>query len=154
LLCIWWDWKDVLYYELLRPGNNHGRQGYQQQLINLTDALEEKRPVIGQGHRKVILLHDNDRLNIAKAIWDHIFALGWKLLPHAAYSSDMWPSDYYLFLSLQHHLVDTHFVRFEIRKCIDDFIALKPVSFYRQGIRKLSERWQVVVDVNGEYFAD
>jgi len=44
---------------------------------------------------------------------------------------------------MQHYLANTHFVRFEeIRKCIDDFIASKPVSFYRQGIRKLSERWQ------------
>jgi len=34
-------------------------------------------------------------------------------------------------------------VRFEeIRKYIDDFIASKLVSFYRQGIRKQSERWQ------------
>ncbi|KAL6268123.1 hypothetical protein P5V15_001213 [Pogonomyrmex californicus] len=55
----------------------------------------------------------------------------------------------------KHHLADTHFVRFEeIRKCIDDFIASKPVSFYRQGIRKLPERWQKIVDANGEYFAD
>jgi len=56
-------------------------------------------------------------------------------------SRDMGPSDYYLFRSLQHHLANTHFVRFEdIRKCIDDFIASEPVSFYRQGIRKLSEK--------------
>jgi len=42
----------------------------------------------------------------------------------------------------------------EIRKCIDDIIALKAVSFYRQGIRKLPARWQNVVDANGEYFVD
>jgi len=52
-------------------------------------------------------------------------------------------------------LTDTHFVRLEeIRKCIDDFIVSKPVSFYRQGIRKLPEIWQKVVDANGEYLAD
>jgi len=46
-------------------------------------------------------------------------------------------------------------VRFEeIRKCIDDFIVSKMVSFYRQGIRKLPEKWQKVVDANREYFAD
>jgi len=49
----------------------------------------------------------------------------------------MAPSDYSLFLWLQHHLADTSFVRYEeIRKCIDDFIASKPVSFYCQEIRK------------------
>jgi len=67
----------------------------------------------------------------------------------------MAPSDYYLFRSLQHHLIDTYLVRFEeIRKCIDNFIASKPVSFYRQEIRKLPEKWQKIVDANGEYFAD
>jgi len=66
----------------------------------------------------------------------------------------MVPSDYYQFRSLQHHLADTHFMRFEeIRKCIDDFIA-SPMSLNRQGIRKLPKRWQKVVDANGEYFAD
>jgi len=113
----------------------------QQQLTNVSDALEEKKPFTGQGCRKVILLHDNARPHIVKATQDHIFALGWELIPHAAYSPNMVLSDSYLFRSLQNHLTNTHFVRFEeIRKCIDDFIASKPVSFYHQGIRNLPER--------------
>jgi len=105
----------------------------------LSDALEEKRPFTGQGHRKVILFHDNARSRVAKATQDHIFALDWDLLPYAVYSPDMAPSDYCLFRSLQHHSADTHFVRFEeIRKYIDDLIASKPVRFFlRQGIPKL-----------------
>jgi len=151
LLCICWDWKGVLYYELLQPDEITDR--YQQQLTNLSDALEEKRPFTSQGRHKV-LLHDNIRPHVAKSTQDHIFALGWELLPHV-YNPDMAPSNYYLFQSLQHHLADTHFVRLEkIRKCIDDFIASKPVSLCHQGIRKLPEKWQNVVDANGEYFAD
>jgi len=118
----------VLYYELL-PGEIITADRYQQQLTNLSDALEEKRPFTGQGCRKEILLHDNIRPYVAKAIQDYIFALGWELLPHATYSPDMASFDYYLFRSLQHYLADTHFVRFvEIRKCMDDFIASKPVG--------------------------
>jgi len=151
LLCIWWDWKGVLYYELLQPGEIITEDRYQQQLTNLSDALEEKRLFTGQRRRKVILLHNiNARSHVAKVTQDHIFAVGWELLLHAAYSPDMAPSDCYLFRSLQHHLADTHFVRFgEIQKCIDDFIASKPVSFYRQGIRKLLERWQKIVVQTG-----
>jgi len=114
----------MLYYELLKPDKIITADLYQQQLSNLSDALEEKRPFTDVGRRKVILLHDNARSHVAKAIQDHIFALGWELFPHAAYSTDIAPSNYYLFRSLRHHLVDTHFVKFEeIRKCIDDFIA-------------------------------
>jgi len=123
-------------------------------VTNLSDTLKEKKSFTGQGRCKVILLYDNVQPHFAKATQDNIFALDWELLPHATYSPDMMPSDYCLFRSLQHHLADTHLVRFEeIRKCIDDFIPSKPVSFCHQGIRKLPERWQKIVDANGEYFA-
>ena len=135
---------------MLQPGETIKKQS-----TDLSDVLEEKRPFTGQGSPKVLLLHDNARPHVAKATQNHIFTLRLELLPHAAYSSDMAPSDYHLFRSLQHHLADRHFERLEeIRECIDDFIASKPVSFYREGIRQLSERWQKVFDANGDYFDD
>jgi len=92
---------------LLQPREINTADRYQQ-LTNLSNALEEKRPFIGQGRCKVILLHDHDaRPHVAKTTQDYIFALGWELLPHAAYNPNMAPSDYYLFQSLQHHLADT-----------------------------------------------
>jgi len=81
---------------LLQPDETIGRP-LSRTIDNLSDALEEKRPSTGQGRRKVILLHDNAREHVAKVTQDHIFALGWELLPHAAYSPDMMPFDYYLF---------------------------------------------------------
>jgi len=65
----------VLYYELLQPGETIMIDRYQQQLTNLNDALEEKRSFTGQGHPKMILLHDNARRHVVKAIQDHIFSL-------------------------------------------------------------------------------
>lgn len=124
LFWIWWDSKGVLYYELLQPVEKVTRNRYQEQLINLDDALEEKNQFTGKIRRKVTLLYNNAQSHIAKATQDHILALDWELLPHASY-------DYYLLRSLQHHLDDRHFVTLkEIRKYIDDLITSKPVNIY------------------------
>jgi len=47
LLCTWWDWKHMLYYQLLQLGEAITADRYQQELCNLSDALEEKRPFTG-----------------------------------------------------------------------------------------------------------
>ena len=44
MLCIWWDQKGVLYYELLKPGETNNGEGYRTQLISSKRAIAEKRP--------------------------------------------------------------------------------------------------------------
>jgi len=60
MLCVWWDQKSVIYYELLKPGETVNTERYRQQMINLNQALCEKRPEYQKRQlNKVILLHDN-----------------------------------------------------------------------------------------------
>ena len=39
MLCIWWDQKGVLYYELLTPGETINGERYRTQLISLKRAI-------------------------------------------------------------------------------------------------------------------
>ena len=54
-----WDQKGVIYYKLLKPGVTVNTNRYQQQMIDLNRALQEKRPDYRRRQHKVIFLHDN-----------------------------------------------------------------------------------------------
>ena len=66
MLCIWWDQRGVIYYELLKPSETITGDRYRLQLIRLNQALKEKRTKWDNRHDKLILLHDNARPHVAK----------------------------------------------------------------------------------------
>ena len=107
------DQKSVIYYELLKPGETVNTERYRQQMIDLKQALREKRPEYQKRQHKVILLHDSAPSHTAKPVKETIEAFSWEILSYAAYSSDLAPSDYYLFASMGHSLSDQHFTSYE-----------------------------------------
>jgi len=63
------------------------------------------------------------------------------------------PSNYWLFRRMQHDLASHRFISFEeIENWLQNWIASKDESFFRDGIRKLPERWEKVVGSDGQYF--
>jgi len=103
MLCVWWDQKGVIYYELLKPGETVNTERYRQ-MINLNQALCEKRSKYQKRQYKMILLHDNAPSHTAKLVKEMIEAFDWEILSHAAYSPDLAPSDYHLFASMGYAL--------------------------------------------------
>ena len=79
--------------------------------------------------------------------------LGWEILIHQPYSPDLAPSDFHLFLSMSNALRNKAFANDdELNQWLLNFFALKPASFYSEGIMSLPEKWQRVLDCNGDYF--
>jgi len=143
--------RKFFFYELLEPSQIIKTELYQQQLIRLSDAIEEKRLFAGQGSRKIILIYDNAKPHTAETMKEIILSLGWEILPHATYSPDITPSSYYL--SIDATLSNTHFDSIEdVQNFIDDFIASKPSSFY--AVESDNCPIDGVIDVKGEYFYD
>jgi len=109
MLCIWWDSKGLLFYEMLKPGETVTTNLYKGQLHKLNEKIQELRPHDAYTPRKVLLLHDNARPRIAIATKEAISELGWEPLPHPEYSPDLAQPDYHLFRSLQRSMSQQSF---------------------------------------------
>lgn len=77
-LCLWWDAKGVLYYELLPEGESITSARYCEQLEALAKALAQKRPTL-LNRRGVILQHDNARPHTAANTAAKVEELGWEV---------------------------------------------------------------------------
>ena len=76
-------------------------------------------------------------------------------MSHPLYSPDLATSDYHLFRSLQNHLNGKTFDSNEaVKNELIQFFASKNQTFYESGIIKLTERWQKVIEKNGQYIID
>ena len=108
MLCIWWDWKGVLYYELLPENQMINSNKYCSQLDQLKVALDEKRPELV--NRKCIIFHQgNAKPHVSLMTRQKLLQLGWEILIQLPYSPDIATSDFHLFWALQNSLIGNKF---------------------------------------------
>ena len=151
LLSVWWDWKGIIYYELLPNNETINADKYCHQLDELKDAVHKKRPELAN-RKGVIFHHDNARPHVAKSVLQKISDFGWEVLSHPAYSPDMAPSDYHLFRSLQNSLDGKEYRSLEdVKIHLDKYFSQQPRQFFSDGIMKLPERWRHIINHHGVY---
>ena len=91
LLCVWWDYKRILHFELLSSGDTINSDKYCTQLEKLRDALTEKRPGV-VNRNNVIFHYENATPHVAKSVTKKMSEINWEILPHHPDSSDIAPS--------------------------------------------------------------
>ena len=148
MVCVWWDAKGVIYWEMLERNHTINYVLYCEQLQRVADAITHNRPLLTD----VIFLHDNSRPHIAKLSCEKLLELQWEVLPHPPYSPDLAPTDYCLFRSLQNFLNGKVFSNDEeLKTDVGLFFDSKSVDFFVKGISDLPNRWRKVVQSNGDY---
>ena len=151
MLCIWWDFNGVIFYELLPENETINTDKYCEQLDNLKAAIAQKRPELAN-RRGVSFHHDNARPHTSLRTRQKLLELSWDVLPHPPYSPDLAPSDYHLFRSLQNFLNGKRFENLEgIKMDLDRYFAGKPKTFWEKGIFDLPNRWAKVIEQKGQY---
>ena len=150
-VCVYlpWDWKGVLYYELLLENETINSNKCCSQLDQLKAALDKKCPELV--NRKRIIFHrDTTRPHVSLMTRQKLLQLGREVLIHLLYSPDTAPLDFHLFRSLQNSLNGKNFNSLEdCKRHLEQFFTQKKV--FEDGIMKLPEKWQKVVEQNSEY---
>ena len=96
MLCIWWDWKGVLYYELLPENQMINSNKYCSQLDQLKAALDEK--CLESVKRKCIIFHQgNARPHVSLMTRQKLYSLAGKFwfICHIHQTLHLWISIYF-----------------------------------------------------------
>ena len=146
LLTIFWDMKGVVHMEFLKQGHTVNSEKYISTLRTLKAILRRVH-----SDRDSILQHDNARPHTSRQTRDALAQLKLPALPHPAYSPDLAPSDYFLFLPLKKHLKGNYDSDEEVVAAVRQWCREQSPEFFADGIRQLVRRWQLCVDRDGDY---
>mgnify|MGYP003546937451 CR=1 FL=1 len=151
MVTVFWDCDGIIHIDYLPKGVTINSAYYTNLLDkDLRKALKNKRR--GKLSSIPLLQQDNARPHTAKLTVSTVQRLGWTLLPHPPYSPDLAPSDYHLFSALKKPLRGHHFANLdEMKTAVSAWIAETPRIFFDNGIRKLTQRWEKCVKLNGDY---
>ncbi|MEZ0498462.1 hypothetical protein [Sphingomonas sp. IW22] len=152
LLCVWWTCGGIIHHEYLKMKETINSNIYCDQLERVHEKLLEKQPAI-VNRKKVLFLQDNARPHVARQTINKITQLGWEIMCHPPYSPDLSPTDFHLFFHLDNALKKMTFKNeTELKSEVSTFFSSKPVEFYKDGITKLQNRWDKVIQCDGHYF--
>lgn len=100
MFSIWWDWKDVVFCELLLRNRTIISDVYCNQPDKLNATVYEKHPkLVNRGG--VVFHHDGARPQSSLL---KLLGLDWDVLPHPPYFPHILPSDYHVLHSLKNSL--------------------------------------------------
>jgi len=92
---VFWDSQGVVLIDYLEKGKTINGEYYAALLEQLNDAVKTKRPHLAM--KKVLFHHDNEPAHTSLIAVAKLHELRFELLPHAPYSPDLAPSDFFCF---------------------------------------------------------
>ena len=108
-----------------------------------------------------VLLHDRAQVHVAQPMLQKLNKLGYEVLPHLPYSSDLLPTNYHFFKHLNNLLQGIHFHnQQEAENAFQEFVNSQSMDFYDTGISLFlvcksvcnGSYFVVVPHCNGSYF--
>ena len=123
---------------------------YANLLVQLRTVIREKHR--GKLSKGILLQQDNARVHTCKIAMDAVERNGYELKPQPAYSPDLAPSDYFLFLNLKKDIRGHHFrSNKEIVVAVEKWVGDKDPGFFSSGLMALEHHWSKCIILEGNY---
>ncbi|XP_023241076.1 histone-lysine N-methyltransferase SETMAR-like isoform X2 [Centruroides sculpturatus] len=123
---------------------------YANLLQRLSDEIKKKRPHLAK--KKMLFHQDNAPVHTFVITMAKINELRFKFLPHAPYSPDLAPSDYFLFPNLKKWLGDKRFANNEeVESAVDGYFEKLDSSHYKQETEAIVHCWKKCIELKGDY---
>jgi len=102
--------------------------------------LQKIRPHLAK--KKVLFHHDSAPAHTSALGKAKLFELGYKLLPHPPYSTDLTPRDFFLFPNLKKTLAGQQFAsNEEVVAATEAYFADLKKTYFSDGLKQLEHRW-------------
>ena len=102
--------------------------------------------------KKSLFQQDNAPVHKSMKTMVKLIDLRFEMLPHALYSPDLAPSDFYLFADLKEMLQGKRFSSDdEVIAATEAYFGAKDKSFYKKGFETLEKRWNDCIAMEGDY---
>ncbi len=152
MLVCFFDSSGMIHHEFIERGLGIGAHVYLGVMRHLRAAVRRHRPVLWVG-RHWWLQHDGAPTHRARMVQNFFNITGTQVLPHPGYSSDLAPSDYWLFSRVKRHIRGQRFDNVDhLRQLVDAVIGMITAAEYHHALHALPQRWRQCVNAQGHYF--
>ena len=151
--CCWLFYiRGIVHYEFVPTGQTVNPVYYLEVLVRVREKVRWKRPKVF-ANNSWILHHDNAPAHTALSVREFLATKQITVLEHPAYSLDLAPSEFFLFLKIKEILKGRHFDDIDdIRSNTTTVLKAIPHNQFQNCFEGWTRRWHQCIASQGEYF--
>jgi len=134
-----------VHREFVPPGQTVNQEFYLEVLRRLRENVQRKHPELWRSG-EWFLHQDNAPAHTAVYVTRYLASLGWTVIPHLPYSTDLAPCDFFLFLTMKKTLKGKRFATVEeVKTASQEALNNMKLQQFRDASHSRKKDWTSVL---------